>query len=104
MIPSLGMLALAESRSDYDKMSKLGLVLFLMWFNTLFWTDISEVGGRILARGAGYYAWMASLLIVWVAMFILDRRYSRERASDETNIQPEDALEREDPPMLGGTP
>jgi hypothetical protein len=96
MIPSLGMLALGESPSDLDKISKLGAVLFLLWLNTLFWTDMSEVGGRILARGVGYYAWMASLLIVWGGMFILNRSRLKDMGADEKAVEPDETLDQED--------
>jgi hypothetical protein len=100
MIPALGMLALGESPSDLDKMSKLGTVLFLLWLNTLFWTDMSEAGGRILARGIGYYAWMGSLLITWVGLLIVSRRRLRERRDVDPEVAPDD----EDRAALEGAP
>lgn len=97
MIPSLGMLALGESPSDFDKMSKLAAVMFLFWINTLFWTEIPLDSGRqvILARGAGYYAWMASLLIVWGGLLVLDRRWSCNRRVEDGDAGSDDAQDQD---------
>ena len=97
IIPALGMLALGEPRGDFDSIAKLGLALFLLWANTLFWADIPLDNGRheILARGAGYYAWMAAMLIAWLGLFVLGRLGRADERQRKSGGDGEDALERE---------
>lgn len=82
MIPAIGELALGGPRDDTGKISGMGLVLFLFWVNTLFWSELEFDSGRqeILARGSGYYSWMAALLVTWLGLFILGR-YGRQNGS-----------------------
>jgi hypothetical protein len=105
MLPALGRLAFGKPGGDSDAW-KLGLILFLLWFNTLFWTEIPFDPGplTIAARGAGYYAWMASLLVVWLGLFALSRHRLRDMLADEDAIEADEALDQEDgaaeaPPM-----
>lgn len=105
MIPALGRLAFGEPRLDSNAW-KLGLVLFLFWFNALFWTQVPADPGPaiIAARGSGYYAWMASLLIIWLGLFVLSRHRLREMLADEDAVEPEaplarSALDGTDPPF-----
>ena len=46
MMPALAVLALGDRRNDSRAFSWLGLVLFLMWVNTLFWTELEFDSGR----------------------------------------------------------
>jgi hypothetical protein len=76
VIPALGVLALGDPREDFGEISKLGLVLFLLWVNTLFWSELRYDARHweILARGPGFYSWMVALLAAWLGLFILGRR------------------------------
>jgi hypothetical protein len=96
MIPALGRLAFGELRLDSDAW-KLGLVLFLLWVNALFWTQVpSDPGPAIIAaRGSGYYAWMASLLIVWLGLFVLSRHRLKDMLADEDPVEPDEALDQD---------
>ena len=97
MIPALGRLAFGEPRLDAHAW-KLGLGLSLLWVNALFWTQVpSDPGPAIIAvRGSGYYAWMASLLIVWLGLFVLSRHRLRDMLADEDAVEPDDALNQDD--------
>lgn len=97
MIPGLRMLAFGEPRGGVDAMFVHGLLLFLLWVDALFWFYVPGDPGPISvsARGAGYYAWMASVLIVCLGLLVLNRRGPAIDESAASIHGREGALERE---------
>ena len=90
MIPALGVLALGDPREDFDAISKLGLVLFLLWVNTLFWSELRYDARHyeIMARGPGFYSWMAALLATWLGLFIIGRRGRQNGSGRDLDVAP----------------